>query len=377
MQDDSLSIYIHVPFCARKCPYCHFFSTVGTEQDFDRYLESLLIEIDTKKSCFDRREIISVYFGGGTPFLIGTDRLCTILQAIASISAITKAEITIEANPDSTSKDQLQVCFAAGFNRLSIGTQSFNNDILQKLRRPHTAQRNKEIIAEALEVGFSNISIDLMYDIPDLTLDIWKDTLTQAVLLPVTHISIYNLEIEPKTAWYRIKRQLQAKMPLPDVSLNMYQCAQEILQEHSFKQYEISAFARSSRRSIHNIGYWQGREFLGFGPAAFSYFRKTRFSNVPNLAKYSHSLTTGQSPILTEAISTPHELVREFLAIGLRMNDGVSLSALQNKFGMADSGLLSTIQHLLDIQLLTYNGDLLLLTNQGRIVYDSIASELI
>ncbi len=375
--DKSLSLYIHVPFCSKKCPYCHFFSQVGSEKDFDRYVRALLLEIKAKSEHFVTRDIISIYFGGGTPFLIGVDRLSTILQAIGSLTDIKKAEITIEANPNSTSKEQLQKCFAAGFNRLSIGAQSFNDHVLQTLRRPHTAQRNEEIIYEACEAGFSNISIDLMYDIPDLTLDIWTESILKAVLLPITHMSIYNLEIEPKTAWYHIKQQLLAKMPQPEQSIRMYQRALSIVKEHGFDQYEISAFAKNSFRSRHNIGYWIGREFLGLGPAAFSYFRRARFSNIPNLVQYFSLTSSGKLQFLTTTSSSGQELLKEFLAIGLRMNDGVNFTTLQDQFGAADSELLSTIQHLSDIDLLSHDGEFFRLTDQGRLVYDSIASEII
>jgi oxygen-independent coproporphyrinogen III oxidase len=216
-----------------------------------------------------------------------------------------------------------------------------------------------------------------MYDIPDMSLDIWKNTLLQAVLLPITHISIYNLEIEPKTAWYRLKSQLAAKMPTQDESLLMYQVAVSTLREHHFEQYEISAFSKNSQRSLHNVGYWIGREFLGLGPAAFSYFQKIRFSNVEHLDQYSFCMANGQSPILPESITSTKEELKEFLAIGLRMNDGVHFTSLQDRFGYADNQLLSTIQHLVHIELLSQDGDCLRLTEKGRLVYDAIASEII
>lgn len=371
-----LSIYIHVPFCKKKCPYCHFASVLDTPHGRAEYVEALLCEVDISATHLGDRTIRSVYFGGGTPFLIGPDALSTILQKIGPFTH-TEVEITIEANPDCIEKDSLEGYRAVGVNRLSIGAQSFNDEELQRLCRPHTSRDNIAAVEKAIETGFSNISLDLMYDLPHQTLPHFEHSLHTACRLPITHLSLYNLTIEPNTAWFRKKESLQKQMPTSDESAAMYSAAMDIARSYGFMQYEISAFAKNGFHSIHNSGYWQGREFIGFGPSAFSFIGGIRFSNTSDVSAYVDAIRKGLSPIDFKDSLSPKERLREMAAVGLRMNEGIDISLLERRYGSTDEPLRDKLNSLANEELLVFNSGRYALTERGRMVYDSIAVELI
>lgn len=341
------------------------------------YLSALLQEIKTRSEQIKKRTIVSVYFGGGTPFLFGPHRVEKVLSEISSLSSVETSEITLETNPETSTLEALTAYRALGINRLSIGAQSFDPCHLQYLQRGHTAADITSVIEQSMYCGFSNISLDLMYDLPGLSLPIWEKTIHTACALPIQHLSLYNLTIEQNTAWYRRKAEIEASMPNEETSLQMYDAAIQITKECGFAQYEISAFAKSGYQSRHNSGYWEGREFLGFGPSAFSFFNGKRFSNVSNIFDYCHALEQCSSPIdFIDEVSQENRL-REMVAIGLRMNKGVHLPSLERAFGQANSALLSSLKNLECLGLLIRDGEQFSLSVKGRSLYDSIAVELI
>ena len=356
-----ISLYIHIPFCRRKCPYCHFYSVYDDESIKDRYLQALVREIEQKKSLFSKRHIVSLYFGGGTPFLFGVERIKTILDYFDVVDC----EITLEANPESISEEKLEEYRAIGVNRLSFGVQSFDQRELQLLGRCHSVEQ--AIQAVHLAKPFGNISIDLMYELPGQTLSSWKRTLEQACSLPIQHISLYNLMIEPESAWYRKKEAIV--LPGEQMALAMYEAAVDITSKHGFEQYEISAFSRPGFHSNHNSGYWIGREFLGFGAAAFSFYNNYRFSNVADIRKYC---SEEESVDFSETL-TSEERVRELIAVGLRMNQGVDVAALEEHWGAAAPSL----SHLEEAGLLVTKKGRVGLTQRGRLLYDAVAAEII
>jgi oxygen-independent coproporphyrinogen-3 oxidase len=286
-------------------------------------------------------------------------------------------EITIEANPETTTPSLLLAYRALGVNRLSIGAQSFSDQYLKTLHRAHSSDQTRKVLDEALATGWNNISIDLMFDLPGMELTTWENTLEEACRLPIQHISLYNLVIEPKTAWFRNKETIQSLMPKEEVSTQMIQSAWTIARSHGFAQYEISAFAKNGLYSRHNVGYWQGREFLGFGPSAFSFFGNSRFSNISNLKKYCQAIEQNTTTVETSEEIAPQQRLREMVAIGLRMNDGISLPSLEERWGSADQELTSTIHRLVSLELLEQHLNTFRLTNRGRLVYDAIAVEII
>ena len=367
-------VYVHVPFCTHKCPYCHFYSIVDDEGLKNQFVDALCREIERWRDIISQREIVSLYFGGGTPFLLGPGRLERLMRLFPLQPS---TEITIEANPETTTPSLLRAYRALGVNRLSIGAQSFSDAYLKVLHRAHSSDQTRRVLDEALNAGWTNISLDLMFDLPGMDVCTWEASLEEACSLPIQHISLYNLVIEPKTAWFRNKEAIQSLMPKEDVSTQMIQSAWAITQSHGLAQYEISAFAKAGFHSRHNVGYWQGKEFLGFGPSAFSFFGNSRFSNVANLKKYCLAIEHNNSTVETSEEIPAQQRLREMVAIGLRMNAGISLPSLEEQWGAADRDLVSTLHRLASIDLLEQEKDSFRLTDRGRLVYDAIAVEII
>ena len=369
-----LSLYIHVPFCEKKCPYCHFYSIEYSQKEKDNYLAALFEEISSYKEEIFSSQIVSLYFGGGTPCLLCPAEIEQILEKL-QIKKDAKIEITLEVNPHSVSLKTLQDFYQVGINRLSIGIQSFDESLLKTLLRTHLLADNYAAIENANAAGFKNISIDLMYDLPGQSLQMWESTLEIAGSLPITHISLYNLVIEPKTAWHYKKEMLSALMPDEETSYAMYALALEKTASKQFSQYEISAFAKDGYRSIHNIGYWKGRSFLGFGPSAWSYYNGKRYANPSSLSAYKKIVQTKDRN--REIDIPPSERAKELLVIGLRMNEGVDIEKLESSVSPLPKITKDTIQLLSEKGLLFQKNTILQMSERGRYVYDSIAVELL
>lgn len=374
IENDSISLYVHIPFCTKKCPYCHFFVVQDNESLKDALLDALLTELEVFTEKLKDRKIISVYFGGGTPYLFGPPRVHKFLQAVSFDNT---AEITIEANPETMDLETLKAYFNAGINRLSVGVQSFNDEELQNLGRTHSADVAERAIYTATEAGFTNISIDLMYEVPKQTCASWNKSLLKAKALPITHISLYNLTIEQGTAFYRKRDEIIQSIPTQEEGLSMYEEAQRLLSESGFEQYEISAFSRMGKYSIHNTGYWSGREFIGLGPSAFSFFGGTRYSNVANLQRYIQQIKNGVSPIDFREEIDANSRRTELLAVGLRLFWGLDIQAFEQKWGMLDQMSRTEIQRLQEDGLLEVKNGKIFLTDLGRRFYDTVASRLI
>lgn len=353
-----ISLYFHIPFCTKKCPYCHFY-VIPNRSPFRKTLsEGLALEWERQLPLFEGKEIVSIYFGGGTPTLFGPEGIAPLLNRISNRSS--DCEITIEANPEEADESLLSQFRSLGINRLSLGVQSLDDRSLQQLERIHSAQKAKQAIFAAKKVGFDNISIDLMYDLPDQTEESWRFTLDQLPELPIQHLSLYNLTIEPHTSFYKRK----TKPASGELSLRLLHLA---LEKIPLPRYEISAFGLPSR---HNVGYWTARPFLGFGPSAFSYWEGERFRNIANLQRYTRALKSNVSPIdFRERLPYASHL-RELLAVRLRLLEGVPLSAF-------DIISPSDLQKWIDSSLLIREQDRIRLTEKGMLFYDTLASEII
>jgi oxygen-independent coproporphyrinogen-3 oxidase len=311
--------------------------------------------------------IVSVYFGGGTPTLFEVEALQAILERCGPLPE--GCEITIEANPEDASPALFESLREIGINRISFGVQSLDDRSLTILERAHSAKQAKKAIESAAFMGLTNISIDLMYDLPDQTESSWRYTLSQLEELPIQHLSLYNLTIEPHTSFYKRKNSLL--LPTPDTSLRLLSEAVAILEAIGLKRYEISAFAKPGYQSKHNMGYWTFRPFLGFGPSAFSYWGGERFQNVPNLHRYVGALKEKRSPVhFRETLPYPQNL-REQIAVGLRLKQGCPLpenTPQETKDVLArlkQEGLVREIEN-------TFS-----LTERGQLLYDSVATEII
>lgn len=373
------SLYIHVPFCTKKCPYCHFFVQTDLEKNKHVFLNSLQKEWDIRASLLNQKKIVSIYFGGGTPSLLlpqEIERLLTMLyKNFNQISP--NCEITLEANPETVTLSAMQDFSKAGINRVSVGIQSFDDSLLKVLGRTHGSYEAKKALECIHQAGITNLSIDLMYELPYQTLLTWEKSLVEVKTLPITHLSLYNLVFEPGTAFYKKKSSLLPNLPSDDDNLKMLSMAVDMLPLFGLKRYEISAFAKEGFHSIHNSGYWTARPFLGLGPSAFSYLEGRRFRNIANLKKYSTFLDNSTFPEDFEETLPFEEKQKELLAIELRLLKGVNLFNFQQKAGVLTPSLEGSIDILIEKNWLKKEGLRLFLTEEGLNFYDSVATELI
>lgn len=371
---EEISLYIHVPFCSKKCPYCHFFVLPDSSENQAFFLEALQKEWLLRAPLLENKDIVSVYFGGGTPSLLTPKAIGTILSWIKKNPS---CEITLEVNPEKMTKEQMKNFALEGINRVSIGVQSFDDTLLKTLGRTHQSKEAKEVIENTWNSGITNISIDLMYELPHQTVAQWEHSLQEAVLQPITHLSLYNLVFEPGTSFYKHKKTLSPHLPSQEHALLMLERAVDVFTQADLLRYEISAFAKEGYHSRHNIGYWIGRPFVGIGPSAFSYLEGRRFQNTPHLKRWAEQITNRVYPESFEETLDPIARQKELLAIALRLLKGVDLESFTKIFGPLSKELASSIQLLLEQGLLEQKGKQLFLTKNGCNFYDSVATEII
>lgn len=360
----NFSLYFHVPFCTRKCDYCHFYVIPDQAQFKAVYLKALKKEWELRSQKLPKKGLASIYFGGGTPALLSPESIQTILSWISPKSS---CEITLEANPENISLELMEAFKSAGINRVSIGVQSLDNKLLTTLSRTHSAEKAIQAVEVCCKAGLGNLSIDLMYDLPGQTQKSWQHTLDLAVHLPISHLSLYNLTIEPHTVFYKKRKNLI--LPSQKSSLLMLESAIKKLENHGFDRYEISAFAKRGQISQHNIGYWTNRPFLGLGPSACSYWNSSRFQNIANLNRYVKALQKNEDPTDFQETLTPIESLKESIAIQLRLINGIELQKwpahiTQGLSRLIDSGLLET------------DNSFLRLTKKGLLFHDTVAEEV-
>ncbi len=377
-QSGDVSLYFHIPFCSKKCPYCHFFVLPDQDQLKKPFVAALLQEWRLRLPQLQGKRIVSIYFGGGTPTKLLPDAYASLLQEIRkSVDLASDCEITLEANPEDVEGERMKGYASAGINRVSIGLQTLQEGELLTLGRGHSKQRAMESVVTVSESGISNISIDLMFELPGQTLASWKRTLEQIATLPISHLSLYNLTIEPHTLFFKQRRELEPQLPSSDERLAMLQHAIDFLPTIGLGRYEISAFSRPGKHSRHNSGYWTGRPFLGFGPSAFSFWEGERFSNAAHYGTYLNSLAGDQLPVtFSEKLTYPHD-VQEKLAVELRLCAGVDLEAFAKRWGNLPDTTLSACAALVAKGWLEKEGNVLRLTPEGQLFYDSVAVELI
>lgn len=365
-----VSLYFHIPFCTKKCAYCHFYVLPNKESFKQQLMQGLSKEWQKWAPLLKENKIQTIYFGGGTPSLFGPERIAEILSWMPTLSQ--NSEITLEVNPEDVSLNLIRDYANAGINRISMGLQSLDNALLEILTRTHSAEKAIEAVYQTAEAGIKNISVDLMYELPSQTIEHWQRTLERVVTLPITHLSLYNLTIEPHTVFFKNKDILSRSIPSQEISTNMYLMAIDYLEKAGLKQYEISAFAREGYQSQHNSGYWTGRPFIGLGPSAFSYWEGKRFRNIANLSRYCQALESGKSAIDFEEELSPKAKQCELLAIKLRLRSGCLLSDFS-----LDDDTLQSINKLIDDGFLEKEKECLRLTQKGILFYDTVASELV
>lgn len=322
--DQTLGIYIHIPFCASKCGYCDFYSCPNSEQMMEKYQEALLTHIQESLPVIGGYYIDTVYIGGGTPSYYGGKYLCQILQALKASGCLLKdAEITVEMNPDSMRISDLKLLKKEGVNRISMGVQSANDEILRTIGRRHTYAQAVKAYQFARQVGFQNISVDLIYGLPGQTRDDWADTLSKIIGWGPEHISCYGLKLEEGTPMYDIYYGTDA-IPDDDAQADMYIYASELLDRYGYHRYEISNFSRRGFQSQHNLKYWQLHDYMGFGPGAHSCVGNQRYSYVRDLQGYITGVLTGGEILDEHEKITGIERANEYLMLGMRTAAGIS-----------------------------------------------------
>jgi len=325
----SLGLYIHIPFCKSKCNYCDFCSVGGADEALKvRYINSLRRQISEWADKCRGYEVDTVYIGGGTPTFLAPETLASLIELCADkYSLAASPEISCECNPATTTAEGLRTLRVGGINRLSIGLQSANNNELRALGRVHSYRDFAKTFEGARRAGFDNISADLMYGIPDQTLESFENTLDELISLSPEHISAYCLKVEENTPFGRLGDALV--LPDEDTATEMYLMATRRLASSGYEKYEISNFAKAGRESRHNMRYWLGCDYLGFGSAAHSYFGGERFSYAPNIVSYSR----GVFDITDREKIGVDEKMTEYVMLRLRLSVGISLSDFEKRFG--------------------------------------------
>ena len=373
-----LGIYIHIPFCRSKCQYCDFYS-IGGSRDLrlvDNYLQALMQHFKETGPRATDYVVDTVYFGGGTPSFFGADNLRRIFAELQHRFRVDKdAEITFEANPDSVSSGLLKKLRAEGFNRMSLGVQSDRDDVLQKLGRPHSYEQAVNAVKLARSCGFDNISLDLMYGLPSQTASQWEETLRHVLRLRPEHMSCYGLKVEEGTPLWEYKDE--ANLPSDEVQAEMYLKTVDILETAGYRQYEISNFAKPGFESRHNLKYWMGDEYIGFGPAAASDFAGKRYTNNPDIQNYIRGILKQDVPILSECDTVPpRERAGEYVMLRLRTTKGISPEEYEKNYLMPFEPLLDAIVPLAEKGLFVQDGDRWVLTPTGFLVSNQIIGRL-
>lgn len=368
-------LYIHIPFCKSRCSYCDFHSGVQLAL-LDRFADALRAELTSRVSYLKNDPLDTIYFGGGTPSLLSTEHLSSIFESIKSHWNISNCkEITLEANPDDLSEEKLEKLSKLPINRLSIGIQSFNDNELKILRRRHTAQQAVDAVKNAQKY-FSNISIDLMYGLPEQTISSWKDTISEALALNIQHVSAYHLTYEEGTLLERKRREGRISPVLEEESVAMYRLLQNMLHEKGIEQYEISNFAIPGFHSRHNSSYWRGINYLGIGPSAHSFDGESRQWNIANTLQYITGIEQGTSHFEKEVLSEIDKY-NEMIMISLRTTDGISLERIEQEFGTnAKKELLKQSARFIESGIMLFEENRLHLSSGGLFLSDGIITDL-
>jgi oxygen-independent coproporphyrinogen-3 oxidase len=341
-----IGLYVHIPFCTAKCGYCDFNSYAKQEHLVPSYTQSLLREAELWQSATRGRTVGTVFFGGGTPSLMPLEEMRTLIDGLrAAFDIVPDAEVTLEANPGSIDQPYLRGLRDLGVNRLSIGVQSFHDDELRTLDRLHTAQHALDAFAAARAAGFDNISIDLIFGLPEQSLERWQETLEQAVALAPVHLSCYALTVEEETPLANAISRGRTRAPDGDAQADHYEWTRDRLERAGYEQYEISNWSRPGRRCRHNLIYWEAREYLGLGAGAHSHLDGVRFSTAKLPQAYQSLVDEsfearsidGDAPmrqVVSGETITRELAMADALILGLRLNDGINLAKFRERFAV-------------------------------------------
>lgn len=368
-------IYLHIPFCRQKCYYCDFYKTLNTDYT-EQFIAALKDEFISRIAYLAGNSVKTIYFGGGTPSVLNESQIVFILNFIKENCIVEPdAEITLEANPDDLTADYLKMLKNAGINRLSIGIQSFNDELLKKMNRRHNSVQAVEAVENAAAAGFSNLSADLIYGLSGLTAEEWKKNLYQMFHLPVVHLSAYHLTYHRGTAFYTWLKKGTLKELSEKESIMQFEILLDETARAGFEYYEISNFARNGLYSKHNSSYWSGEHYLGIGPSAHSFNGKSRRWNIASTEKYIKSVGQNNSWFEEEYLSET-EKYNEYILTRLRTKWGISLQEISRKFGIKNSDYVRKVasKYIQQGKLAEKDG-ILKLTKAGIFVSDTLIAD--
>ncbi len=372
-----IGLYLHIPFCRQRCDFCAFYLELYRKGAADTFLQALRTEVrlQAAQERINGRAFQSVYFGGGTPTTLRAGQLTDILADIRQYLPLTpQCEITVEAQPGTVSQSDLSTLFDAGVNRMSFGAESMQDEELVGIGRPALAREIVEAVLWAREAGFTNINLDLMYGLPDQTLQSWKDTIGQCLELAPEHFSCYALTVEEGTRLAHDIRHHRVQAPDDSIQVAMDQTAQSMLNDAGYQQYEISNYAKPGFACRHNLLYWTHGDYLGLGPSAQSLVNGVRFGNVANLTSYQTALAQQTLPTQDESVLTKEEQLRDAVIFGLRLVQGIPTQQLRDH--ALNYGHTTTVEMLRGRKLIEEDGERSRLSAQGRLHADTVAEKL-
>lgn len=384
MKKRNLELYLHIPFCVRKCNYCDFFSASGTPKEQADYVSAMIQEIQSYQELSGEYEVQTIFLGGGTPSLLTPEQIEKIFTTIYHIFSVNEnAEITMEMNPGTVAIEKLRAMKAAGVNRLSIGLQSAQNEELKMLGRIHTYEEFLETWRLTEQAGFKNRNIDLMSALPGQTMESYEDTLSKVLALEPEHISAYSLILEEGTVfydWYE-KGKLDRgawKLPSEEEEYAMGELTIQRLAEAGMHRYEISNYAKSGKECRHNLGYWDRVEYLGIGAGSSSLIKGERFDHIRDRKAYIEKIRNGEPILIDREILSVESQMEEFMYLGLRKIEGVSRTDFQNYFGKnVDDVYGEILDKLEEEQLLEFSGNRIRLTHRGMDVSNCVLAEFL
>lgn len=374
----NLGIYVHIPFCRQKCNYCDFYSVNWNDESEDKYIEAVINEIKGYRDKLKGKyKADTIFFGGGTPTIIKPENLSRIKEGLSDILEIEKqSEISMEANPNTLTWEKLKGYKEIGINRLSIGIQSLNDEILKKIGRIHNSLEALEAIERAKNMGFENINADIMFNIPGQTVKDIEDTLYKIIERGVKHISFYSLKLEKGTPMYAMEKNNKIIMPDEEYERDMYYAGREVMAKNSLFQYEISNFAEAGFECRHNLKYWNQEEYIGLGPSAHSFLNNTRYSNPSDLKLYCECDNSRSfERIILEELGKD-DLMFEYIMLRLRLKEGLNVKDFNNIFSADFKKIYSMqINYLIKNNLLKVVGDNIRLTEKGMDISNYVIEE--
>lgn len=370
-----ISLYIHIPFCKQKCLYCDFSSYAGKENLMNEYIDALNKEILQKA---EKYSISSIFIGGGTPSYLKDSNLQRLLSTLNKLNLEENLEFTVECNPGTLNKKNLDIMKKYNVNRISMGLQSTKNSILKEIGRIHNYEEFKNNYYLARDIGFDNINVDLMFGLPNQTFEDWKESLEEIAKLEPDHISAYSLIIEEETYFYNLYKQDKLNLPEEDIERLMYLTTKDTLKKYGYHQYEISNFAKLGKECFHNKVYWKCNEYLGLGVSASSFIDESRIKNIDDIEEYIEKINKDENVIEEIHVNDISDDMEEFIFMGLRMIEGIKINEFQKRFNKDIYEVYGDIiEKNIKRELLICNSEKLFLSSRGMEISNYVMSDFI